>query len=64
VVGILEPEQLRGMRKVVYFVMAIVAAVITPGDVITASIALTIPLCLLFELGILLGARTPKREIV
>lgn len=64
VVGILEPDQLRGMRKFVYFIMAIVAAVITPGDVITASVALTIPLCLLFELGILLGARTPKREIV
>lgn len=55
-VGILEPRQLRGMRKMVYFIMAIVAAVITPGDVITASIALTVPLCLLFELGILLAS--------
>jgi sec-independent protein translocase protein TatC len=63
-VGILEPDSLRASRKFVYFVMAIVAAVITPGDVITASIALMIPLCLLFELGVWLGSRSPRREIV
>jgi sec-independent protein translocase protein TatC len=63
-IGILEPDTLRGSRKIVYFAMAIVAAVITPGDVITASVALAIPLCLLFELGIWLGARAPRREIV
>ncbi len=62
-IGILLPDTLRGSRKMVYFVMAIVAAVITPGDVITASVALTIPLCLLFELGIWLGDRAPKREL-
>lgn len=64
--GVLEPQQLRGMRKMVYFIMAIVAAVITPGDVITASIALTVPLCLLFELGIWLAAsridRSPEKQ--
>lgn len=63
-VGVLEPEQLRGMRKFVYFIMAIVAAVITPGDVITASIALTVPLCLLFELGVLLASRVTKTDTV
>lgn len=63
-VGILEPDTLRNARKMVYFVMAIVAAVITPGDVITASIALMVPLCLLFELGVWMASRVPKREIV
>lgn len=57
-VGILEVDSLRASRKIVYFVMAIVASVITPGDVFTATIALMVPLCLLFELGIFLAART------
>ncbi len=63
-VGILEPDTLRGARKMVYFIMAIVAAVITPGDVITASVALMIPLCLLFELGVWMASRvkTPVIE--
>lgn len=57
-VGIVEVATLRSTRKMVYFVMAIVASIITPGDVITATVALMVPLCLLFELGIFLAART------
>ena len=53
-VGILDLETARGARKFVYFGMALIAAVITPGDVITATIALMVPLCLLYELGIFL----------
>lgn len=54
-VGIVERDSLKQSRQYVYFAMAIVAAVITPGDVITATIALMVPLCLLFELGIWLS---------
>lgn len=61
-IGIIETQTLKGMRKMIYFIMAIVAAVITPGDVITATVALMIPLCLLFELGIFLAERGAKRE--
>ncbi len=61
-VGIIRVESLRGMRRIVYFCMGILAAIITPGDVITATIALMIPLCALFELGIFLAARTPKLD--
>src|SRR3954464_2099032 len=50
-VGIVEIETLRAFRKYVYFAMAIIAAAITPGDVITATAALMVPLCLLYELG-------------
>lgn len=57
-VNIVEIDTLRASRKMTYFIMAIVASVITPGDVITASVALMIPLCLLFELGIFLAARS------
>ncbi len=60
-VGIFELAELRGMRRMVYFVIVILAAVITPGDVVTATIALMIPLCGLFELGLLL-ARDPGTE--
>lgn len=54
-VGILERDVLKKARRYVYFAMSIVAAAITPGDVITATIALMIPLCGLFELGIWLS---------
>ena len=54
-VGIVPIETLKSFRKYVYFFMSILAAAITPGDVITATIALLIPLCLLYELGIWLA---------
>jgi sec-independent protein translocase protein TatC len=54
-VGIVPISTLKAFRKYVYFFMAILAAAITPGDVITATIALMIPLCLLYELGIWLA---------
>ena len=53
-IGIVELEAAKAARKYVYFAMTIIAAVITPGDVITATVALMIPLCLLYELGIFL----------
>jgi Sec-independent protein secretion pathway component TatC len=62
-IGIVEIAALKKARRVVYFILLIVASVITPGDVITATIALTIPLALLYELGIFL-ARPPKEQKV
>jgi sec-independent protein translocase protein TatC len=57
-IGILDLKTLRGLRRYVYVVMAFLAAVMTGGDVVTAQIALTIPLCLLFELGVYLSRRS------
>lgn len=54
-VGIFEIDELKGMRRIVYFVIVILAAIITPGDVVTATIALMLPLCGLFEFGLLLA---------
>ena len=62
-VGILDLEWLRGMRRYVYFSMAVIAAFIIP-DVVTGMIALTIPLILLYELGLYLASRKPKQEEV
>lgn len=57
-VGIFPLEEMKAMRKVVYFSLVILAAVITPGDVVTATVALMLPLCALYEFGLLL-AREP-----
>jgi len=60
-IGIVEVSALKAGRRYVYFAMSIVAAVITPGDVITATVALMVPLILLYELGILLARFVPNR---
>jgi len=54
-IGIVEVDQLKGLRRYIYFALAVLACAITPGDVVTASILLTIPLVLLYELGIWLA---------
>ena len=54
-IGIVELADLRAGRRYVYFAMVVAAAVITPGDVITATIALMFPLIGLYELGIWLA---------
>jgi Sec-independent protein secretion pathway component TatC len=50
------------LRRHIYFALAILACAITPGDVVTASILLTIPLVLLYELGIWLARSRPARQ--
>jgi sec-independent protein translocase protein TatC len=62
-IGIVEIPALKKGRKIVYFILLIVASVITPGDAITATVALAIPLALLYELGIFLS-RPPKPQKV
>jgi sec-independent protein translocase protein TatC len=62
-IGIVEVEQLKTMRRYIYFAIAVLAAAITPGDVITATILLTIPLVMLYELGIWLArVQQPARS--
>jgi sec-independent protein translocase protein TatC len=59
-IGIVDVQTLKHMRRYVYFGLAILACAITPGDVITASVALVFPLILLYELGIWLAQFKPK----
>jgi sec-independent protein translocase protein TatC len=63
-IGVVEIDQLRSGRRYVYFGIAVLAAAITPGDVITATIMLMVPLALLYELGIWLARvrQPPPRE--
>ena len=60
-VGILDLDWLKSMRRYVYFIMAVIAAFIIP-DVVTGMVALTVPLVLLYELGIFLAGRKPKPD--
>lgn len=60
--GFVKLAALKRGRKYVYFIMSIVAAVITPGDVITVTIALMIPLILLYEFGLWLAMLGPQRS--
>lgn len=61
-IGIVEIDFLRKQRKIVYFVMAIVAAVIAPGDVVTSMLALLIPMLFLYEFGIWLAQWGEKQR--
>jgi len=58
--GIVTIEQLREARS--YFIVGafVVAAVVTPPDVVS-QLLLAIPMCLLFELGLIAGRFVPPR---
>ena len=58
-VGIIQRQTLKELRRYIYFGIAVLSAAITPGDTITATVLLTGPLILLYELGIWLS-REPK----
>lgn len=62
--GIVDIATLKMGRRYVYFVLCIVAAVITPGGDIPSLLGLTIPLCGLYELGIWLAGlnKGPKGQ--
>ena len=62
-IGIIDIEFLKKQRRIVYFVMAIVAAVIAPGDVVTSMLALLIPMLFLYEFGIWLAQWGEKKRL-
>ena len=53
-VGAVTVQQLRDVRRYVIVAIFVVAAVVTPPDVFS-QLALAIPLCILYELGIILS---------
>lgn len=61
-VRIVSIKLLKSSRRYVYFIIAILAAIITPGDVMTVTVALMVPLVLLYELGILLAVRVTREQ--
>jgi len=61
-VGLVEITFLRKQRRLVWFIMAAVAAVIAPGDVVTSMLALLVPLLFLYEFGIWLAQWGEKQR--
>jgi sec-independent protein translocase protein TatC len=59
-IGIIEIDAMKAARSYVYFGLVIVAAIITPGSDIPSLVGLTIPLILLYELGLWLAGRSAK----
>jgi len=61
--GLITVEQLREFRGYVIVAIFVVAAIVTPPDVVS-QISLAVPMCLLYEIGILLGQGIEKRRKV
>jgi sec-independent protein translocase protein TatC len=58
-IGVLTPRFLRKYRRHSYIVLLIIAAIITPPDVLSQTIV-SIPLILLYEISIFISARVDK----
>ena len=61
ITGIVTVEQLREWRGYVVVAIFVVAAIVTPPDVVS-QIALAVPMCLLYEIGILVAQAVSKRR--
>lgn len=60
-IGLLNPRSLSRNRKYVIFAIFVVAAIVTPADVVS-QIALAIPLMILFEASLLLARWTAPKD--
>ena len=61
-IGVVTVPQLREVRRYVIVAIFVVAAVVTPPDVFS-QLALAIPLCFLYELGIILSHFAGKKAV-
>ena len=61
ITGMVSVEQLREWRGYVVVAIFVVAAVVTPPDVVS-QIALAVPMCLLYEIGIVVAQAVSKRR--
>lgn len=61
-IGVLTPKFLRKYRKHSYVVLLIIAAIITPPDVLSQMLV-TIPLVILYEISIVISARVEKARL-
>lgn len=58
-VGVVSVQDLARFRRYVYMILAIISAVLMP-DIFSGTLALMVPLCLLYEFGLLLARMQPK----
>ncbi|SOD01717.1 sec-independent protein translocase protein TatC [bacterium JGI 053] len=60
--GLVTPEFLSGKRRHAIVIITVLAAVLTPGDVITLTLMMMVPLILLYEFSILLSRLVVRRR--
>jgi len=61
-IGLITPNFLRTYRKYAYVVILVVAAIITPSPDWTSQMIVFLPLCLLYELSVMVAKRVYKRD--
>ncbi len=61
--GLVTPYFMRKNRKYAYFALFVVAALIAPPDV-TSHLMISVPLFVLYEISILISARTYKKVLI
>jgi sec-independent protein translocase protein TatC len=59
-IGVVTVQQLKDIRRYIIVAIFVVAAIVTPPDVFS-QLALAIPLCFLYELGIILARFAPSK---
>ncbi|OIQ21499.1 MAG: twin arginine-targeting protein translocase TatC [Flavobacterium sp. MedPE-SWcel] len=59
-VGLVNSDSLRSYRRYAYVIMLLLAAVVTPPDVVS-QVIVTIPLAILYEISILIAARMERK---
>jgi sec-independent protein translocase protein TatC len=62
-VGIVDVAFLKKNRRVMFFGMAVAAAFLAPGDIVTSMLALLVPLIVLYEFGLLLVKFAEARKV-
>ena len=62
-IGLVEIATFQHWRRYVYLGLSMLAAALAPGDVVTATVALLVPLILLYELGIFLAKMGVKSRV-
>lgn len=62
--GLVTPEFLAGKRRHAVVIITVLASVLTPGDVITLTLMMMVPLILLYEFSIFLSRLVTRRRRV
>ncbi len=62
-IGLVTPKFLRSKRRHAAVFMTVLASMITPGDVITLTVLMLLPLLFLYELSIVLSSGIYKRKM-
>ena len=62
VLGLVTPAMLRKYRRHAIVAITILASFLSPGDIITVTLLMMIPLIFLYEVGILLSAMIYRRK--